>query len=48
MPVIAHQEGDLAVGGTREDRVREQAREALRAVTVREGAGNLAWRRWTQ
>src|SRR5215813_14214909 len=32
----AFKEGDLAVGGTREDRVRAEARQALRAVTVRE------------
>ena len=32
----AFKEGDLAVGGTRDDRVREEARQALRAVTVRE------------
>src|SRR5690349_13907246 len=32
----AFKEGDLAVGGTRDDRLREEAREALRAVTVRE------------
>src|SRR5215831_17632828 len=32
----AFKEGDLAVGGTREDRVREEARHALRAVTLGE------------
>src|SRR3954468_14268621 len=32
----AFKEGDLAVGGTRDDRVREDARQALRAVTVGE------------
>src|SRR5262245_60505704 len=32
----AFKEGDLAVGGTRDDRVREEARQALRAVTVGE------------
>src|SRR3954471_23444001 len=32
----AFKEGDLAVGGTRDDRVREEARQALRAVTVSE------------
>jgi ethanolamine ammonia-lyase large subunit len=32
----AFKEGDLTVGGTRDDRVREEAREALRALTVRE------------
>jgi ethanolamine ammonia-lyase large subunit len=32
----AFKEGDLAVGGTRDDRVREDARGALRAVTVGE------------
>src|SRR5215813_9090146 len=32
----AFKEGDLAVGGTREDRVREEARQALRAVTLGE------------
>src|SRR4051812_41042609 len=32
----AFKEGDLAVGGTRDDRVREDARQALRAITVGE------------
>ena len=32
----AFKEGDLAVGGTRDDRVREDARQTLRAVTVGE------------
>ena len=32
----AFKEGDLAVGGTRDDRLREEARQALRAVTVGE------------
>src|SRR5262245_62197640 len=32
----AFKEGDLAVGGTRDDRVREEARQVLRAVTVGE------------
>jgi len=32
----AFKEGDLAVGGTRDDRVREEARQALRAVTFGE------------
>jgi ethanolamine ammonia-lyase large subunit len=32
----AFKEGDLVVGGTRDDRVREEARQALRAVTVGE------------
>ena len=32
----AFKEGDLAVGGTRDDRVREEARRALGAVTVGE------------
>src|SRR5215510_9131769 len=32
----AFKEGDLAVGGTRDDRVREEARHALGAVTVGE------------
>jgi hypothetical protein len=32
----AFKEGDLAVGGMREDRVREEARQALRAVTAGE------------
>src|SRR5215470_9668857 len=30
----AFKEGDLAVGGTRDDRVREEARHALGAVTI--------------
>ena len=30
----AFKEGDLLVGGTREDRVRESARAALRATTL--------------
>jgi ethanolamine ammonia-lyase large subunit len=32
----AFKEGDLAVGGTRDDRVRENARQALRALTLGE------------
>src|SRR5215467_13436040 len=32
----AFKEGDLAVGGTRDDRVREDARQTLRAVTIGE------------